>query len=955
MAHYDVFAFSTAASSIEMSDHKYTSWAGSAATNWALTSDEPIYANYFIPNLFSSLAFKLKNGVRWAITSGYADAIGFRADTGNAYAGTKRDIGTAIQNYLTDVTGNNNCSIHSWQVTTNSLQVALDGYLFGAYHDLYSNNTYTQHFDETTGVIEVTFSNGEKLTLRTKMTSLTKGKFTYLIDNPKFKYNNYDIYKDEPKYIEEFYYYDKATLYSLTTYPTKEDEDGNIVEDTDALPLGMFRYVYNKGTTVTTPKGVVTVQADTPASNTVLNINYGESVDDSNIIWRNVSYVIDGSDLALEKIIQIWAISQLTFHMVPIPWSPVKESSLYIDKNSNKYKQCVNYLKHIFSADIYSMIYKNIEETPNQQELANAYMMWGVNLNNRTQSGKKYLFILFKQIYQHYLVQRGLSAENIKDEWYTKQATLVTNYGPRQQTVISNHLMDLSGYISWYSYSGTVARGICWTGIVSRSVKGVAQAGAKTGQYFVEPCAVTSEPYVKKDIITTVTKPSGSGGDPNATVENTKTTTHTYYLTSPGVAFRYQDTNETYQEICVYNLTLYNPVGHYGIGNLFATIDATLANTAASFDYCMSKGEPIYKDNRTTIDSYGRPPEITGYIYKYDPKFMIGMAAGNQFVYDNAGSVYLGYQNVYQNVVIDFQTVNNQSVTFKPSIADDDSGFIIPFDLTMMENFPMSELNDLVTKGTYLIAESYHFEQPHYKGYKKWLAIVVTIIAIIIVIIVSIVTWGSGTAPASKIGAAICTAVGAAVGTTTYIVLMALCKILVAFVVAFLAKVLAKAIFGNSFIGTMFQIVITLVVCYYDAGGTLSGLSDYASSFEGVASIASTTLKGTADYFNTKNKSLTDEYNKFNSLDQQNQEQYNQKNKLLSSRMAELYNQTSNFNVSNYVNAITTRQTSPIYDGVLSGPTWNNALISYTDYSIDALTTELIDVDRYLEVDQAII
>ena len=46
MAHYDVFAFSTAASSIEMSDHRYTSWAGSAATNWALTSDEPIYANY---------------------------------------------------------------------------------------------------------------------------------------------------------------------------------------------------------------------------------------------------------------------------------------------------------------------------------------------------------------------------------------------------------------------------------------------------------------------------------------------------------------------------------------------------------------------------------------------------------------------------------------------------------------------------------------------------------------------------------------------------------------------------------------------------------------------------------------------------------------------------------------------------------------------------------------------
>ena len=949
MAHYDVFAFSTAASSIEMSNHQYTSWAGTIANNWVLTSDEPSYANYFIPNLFSSLAFRLKNGVRWAINSGYADAIGFRADTSNAYAGTKRDIGKAIQQYLIDTTGNSNCSIHSWQITTNSLQTALDGYLFGAYHDLYSNNTYTQHFDENTGVIKVTFSNGEKLTLNTKMTTLTQGKFTYLIDNPRFKYNNYSQFNHEPKYIEEFYYYDKATLYSLVTYPTKEDEDGNQVEDTDALPIGVFNYVFNRGNSVTTPNGKVVLQSNAPASNTVLNINYGESVDDTNIIWRNVSYVVDGSNSALEKIIQVWAVSQLTFHMVPVPWSPVKENSIYIDKNSNKYKQCSKYLKYIFKSDIYSMLYQNIADTPNQIELANAYMMWGINLNNKTQAGKKYLFILFKQIYQHFLMQRGLSSEDIKDEWYDKIVTFYTIYGPIQKTIKSNHIMDLQGYISWYSYSGTVARGICWTGITSQAKKGVAQVGAKKGQYFVEPCYISGE-HIETKTTTTSTSSGSYSPYPKEDTE-TKTTTYSYYLTSPGVSFKYQDTNETYQEICVYNLTLYNPVGHYGIGNWYSTIDATLANTANSFDYCMTKPETIYDENSDT--SHGEPT-VLGYKYSYDPYIPMKMAQGG-LVYDNAGSVYLGHQNVYQNVVIDFQTVNNVSITFKPTIADDDSGFIIPFDLTMMENFPMSELNDLVTKGTYLIAESYHFEQPHYKGYKKWLAIVVTIIMIIIVIVISIVSWGQGTAPASKIGAAICAAVDVAVGTATYFIIMALSKILVAFVVSFLAKVLAKAVFGDSFVGTMFQIVITLVVCYYDAGGTLDGLSDYASSLQGIASIVSNTLNGISGYMNQKNQSLVDETNKLNSLDQYYQDQYNQKNKMLSTKMTELYNQTSNFNVSNYINTITTRQTRPIYDGILTGPTWNTALTTYADYSIDALTTELIDVDRYLKLDVSLV
>ena len=191
MAHYDVFAFATAVTGIDMSTHQYTSWTGTMATNWVALSDETYFSNYFQNALFQGMSFRLKKGVRWAVNSGYANAIGFSADTSNAYAGSKLDVGKAIQSYLNNLTGSPKTVIHNYQVTTNSLQVALDGYLFGAYHELYSSNTYTQHFDENTGVITVTFSNKEKLTLKTTKQVISQGRFAYLLDNPKYKYNEH--------------------------------------------------------------------------------------------------------------------------------------------------------------------------------------------------------------------------------------------------------------------------------------------------------------------------------------------------------------------------------------------------------------------------------------------------------------------------------------------------------------------------------------------------------------------------------------------------------------------------------------------------------------------------------------------------------------------------------------------------------------------------------------------
>lgn len=915
MAHYDVFAFSTAVTGIDMSTHQYTSWIGTMATNWVALSNETYFSDYFQQALFQGMSFKLKTGVRWAVNSGYANAIGFSADTSNAYAGSKLDISKAIQSYLNNLTGSPKTVIHNYQVTTNSLQVALDGYLFGAYHELYSSNTYTQHFDENTGVITVTFSNKEKLTLKTTKQVLTQGRFAYLLDNPKYKYNEKTGESNgEDKYKLEYYVYDKIVLYTLTTYPTKENEDGEQVPDTDTEPLGVFNYTYNLGAGVKTPDGYKQIQANSPASITVLNINYSVSDDEDNVIYRNISYPLNGSNKDLDTIVAVWAKSQLTFNMIPVPWIPFKQGLYYIDKNSTTYTKCCQYVKRLFGKPLYPDLYKNVSDTPNQIEMANAYMMFGVNLNTKTQAGKKYLYILFKNIYQHFLTARGLTSEDIVNQWYTAKGE-PTWYAPYGSTFKSNKLFQLNGYISWYTNNGTTARGIVWVGMVSLSKKGIAQSGAKKGQYFVIPSGIEDEVISDEE----------------------DTIPHKYSATCPGVAFRYQDTNETYQEILVLGLALYNPVGHYGIGNTLSTIEATLANTANSFNYAMQHPK-VLKEADT---SYG-PGKVIEYQHYYDPMVIQTMASGG-YLYDNAGSVYFGHSNVYQNLVLNFQTVNNVKIEYKAEIADDDSGFIIPFDLTMMQNFPMSDLNDLITRGTFLISESYNFEQPHYKGWKKWIAIVVWIVVIIIFIIVTICTVGTGSGPyASSVFPAVAAFVGGGVVGT---IVTAALKIVVAVVIAMVVKAIAKAVFGNTFIGQVFQIVITVVVCYY------TGMFNGMESWQAGAEIAASAMGQIANYFNERTQALTAETNAFNSMAQTNHDYYNKKMKDLSSMYQDLYGQTSNIDIKNLVQTITSRQTNPIYDGIVNGSKWNNTLLSYTDDSTEILTSELINIDKYIDTD----
>lgn len=922
MAHYDVFAFATAVTGIDMSTHQYTSWTGTMATNWVALSDETYFSDYFHNALFQGMSFRLKTGVRWAVNSGYANAIGFSADTSNAYAGSKLDIGKAIQSYLNNLTGSPKAVIHNYQVTTNSLQVALDGYLFGAYHELYSSNTYTQHFDENTGVITITFSNKEKLTLNTTKQVLTQGRFAYLLDNPKYKYNEKTgESNEEDKYKLEYYVYDKIALYTLTTYPTKENEDGEQVPDTDAEPLGVFNYAYNLGAGVKTPDGYKQIQVNSPASITVLNINYSVADDEDNITYRNISYPLNGSNKDLDNIVTVWAKSQLTFNMIPVPWVPFKQGLYYIDKNSTTYTKCCQYVKRLFGKPLYPDLYKNVSDTPNQIEMANAYMMFGVNLNTKTQAGKKYLYILFKNIYQHFLTARGLTSEDIVNQWYTAKGES-TWYAPYGSIFKSNKLFQLNGYISWYTNNGTTARGIVWVGMVSLSKKGVAQAGAKKGQYFVIPSGIEDAPTILE----------------NEVVPNEKDTIpHKYSATCPGVAFRYQDTNETYQEILVLGLALYNPVGHYGIGNMRSTIEATLANTADSFNYAMQHPKVLKEINTP----YGTD-KIIEYQHYFNPMVIQEMAAGG-YIYDNAGSVYFGHSNVYQNLVLNFQTVNNVSIEYKAEIADDDSGFIIPFDLTMMQNFPMSDLNDLITRGTFLVSESYHFEQPHYKSWKKWISIVVWIVVIIIGIVVTVCSYGSisGHYAKSVFPAVVAFVGGGVVGT----IVTAALKLVVAVIIAMVVKAIAKAVFGNTFIGQVFQIIITVVVCYY------TGMFNGMEAWQAGAKITASAMGQIANYFNEQTQALTAETNAFNSMAEINHDYYNKKMKDLSSMYQDLYGQTSNIDIKNLVQTITSRQTNPIYDGIVNGSKWNNTLLSYTDDSTEILTSELLNLDKYIDTD----
>ena len=606
--------------------------------------------------------------------------------------------------------------------------------------------------------------------------------------------------------------------------------------------------------------------------------------------------------------------------MIPVPWIPFKQGLYYIDKNSVTYTKCCQYVKRLFGKPLYPDLYKNVSDTPNQIEMANAYMMFGVNLNTKTQAGKKYLYILFKNIYQHFLTARGLTSEDIVNQWYTAKGE-PTWYAPYGSTFKSNKLFQLNGYISWYTNNGTTARGIIWVGMVSLSKKGVAQAGAKKGQYFVIPSGIEDAPTILEDEV----------------ISNEYIIPHKYSATCPGVAFRYQDTNETYQEILVLGLALYNPVGHYGIGNTWSTIEATLANTANSFNYAMQHPKVL----KETDTSHGTD-KIIEYQHYFNPMVIQEMAAGG-YIYDNAGSVYFGHSNVYQNLVLNFQTVNNVSIEYKAEIADDDSGFIIPFDLTMMQNFPMSDLNDLITRGTFLVSESYHFEQPHYKGWKKWIAVVVWIVVIIIFIVVTICSVGTGSGPyANSVFPAVAAFVGG--GVVGAIVTAAL-KLVVAVVIAMVVKAIAKAVFGNTFIGQVFQIIITVVVCYY------TGMFNGMEAWQAGAKIAASAMGQIANYFNEQTQALTAETNAFNSMAEINHDYYNKKMKDLSSMYQDLYGQTSNIDIKNLVQTITSRQTNPIYDGIVNGSKWNNTLLSYTDDSTEILTSELLNLDKYIDTD----
>ena len=117
------------------------------------------------------------------------------------------------------------------------------------------------------------------------------------------------------------------------------------------------------------------------------------------------------------------------------------------------------------------------------------------------------------------------------------------------------------------------------------------------------------------------------------------------------------------------------------------------------------------------------------------------------------------------------------------------------------------------------------------------------------------------------------------------------------------------------------------------------------------AEIASTAMNQLADYFNQQTKALTAETNTNNSIAETTHDYYNKKRKDLSSMYQNLYGQSSNIDIKNLVQTITSRQTNPIYDGIVNGSKWNNTLLSYTDDSTEILTSELLNLDKYIDTD----
>ena len=897
MAHYDFFNFGTSTCSVADANQKQFKWFPDLITNYMVGYNTKEWNQYFQDSLLDNTATRLKAAIRWTYRSKLGSLLGFRYNLNSLYEGSTLSVETPLLEYLHSIHPEaESLSIQNWDITVFDLAWSVKCYLYKNYNSLFSSYSYSVTFDMDTGIGTVTFNDPDatEVKIEANKSVLTKQSYTHYVYNQNSWWKHF--VNSEDAFKKEIIYYD--SLYSMQT--------------------DVFRMDYVKSTQYANFEA---------ASSTVIYVTYSYTVktDEGTVIKHNalVHPVNHDTPEKLKEVIINDARINASSTVVPAPCLPLKNFGNFIDSNSQIAKLSTKYLYKAFNSKKIYLDLLNAVKKGNHAVVKHQYVLTGVSLSHPSPAAKKYWFTFANFIYEKWRDAREYSDGDIYDYW--------EGY--------SNYLYRLYGYLTWYDSSNIVQRGMAWTGIWKHQVEGIAFSGAKVGDYYIAPSTYEGTPCPTSTTI--IEKESnGSGGQ-----ETTKSYRAAIYSRCPGVSFRYQNTDKTYIEIIMFGLIYINPVGYFGSGvdprGILHKYSLSCQNIGARNDV-VNTGDIVYydeeiqeveNDTRLIHHSHQEIVKVPVYGALYDPiqgesSKLLGLLA------QCAGSVYVGIQNIYHNLVCNVQLGHKFEI--KMQSADDESGFIIPFDLVNMRRMGIFKLNDLMRSGLYVVSEYFKWDRVHYKRWKKWVGYILGAIIIIVAIVVAIYCPPAGASIGSVGGALI----GGGVLAT---IVIAICKLVIALAIAIVVKVIAKAIFGDSFIGIVFQTIATVVAMYYC--GCLNG---------NALSTTSSTVQIASDAYMDREK---DKVNKLKAeqlqieyKDIQAKTKYTSQMDLISKKMLAMSNPNSNFNVNVFINGLLLNSSKPCIDGIVPISTWNDTLTDWSSSFYDAYINDPLNMDQYLQL-----
>lgn len=918
MAHYDFFNFGTSVCSVADANQKQFKWFPDLITNYMISYNTSDWNKYFQDSLLENNATKLRTAIRWTYRSQLGSLLGYHYNLSSLYEGTKLSVETPLLEYLHSIHPEaESLSVQNWDITVFDLAWSVKCYLYKNYNSLFSSYSYSVTFDKDTGIGTVIFNNSDatEIKIEANKTILTKKSYTRYVYNQNYWWEHYSNHNAQT-FKQVVIYYD--SIYSMQT--------------------DVFRMDYVKDTQYATFEA---------ASSTVIYATYSYTVKtDTGIETRYGALIHPVNQDTPEKLKEVVindARINASSTVVPAPCLPLKNYGNYINGNSQIAKLSSKYLYKAFnSKKIYSDLLNAVQRNGNDFNVKHQYILTGVSLSHPSPAAKKYWFTFANFIYEKWRDARGYSDADIYDHWEGYY----------------NYLYRLYGYLSWYDASNAMQRGMAWTGIWKHQAEGVAFSGAKVGDYYIAPSYDIGTPCPSYNKIQNQSSSSDKDDDENKD-QYTRTAV---YSRCTGVSFRYQNTDKTFIEIIMYGLIYINPVGFFGYGvdprgilhnyslscqNIGTKGGSSTGNVVYQANEIVQVKVPASAAGSATTSNPNSPGHHTHYTTKeelktfpvygalYDPI----QGSGSQLLgllFQSAGSVYIGIQNIYHNLVCNVQLGHKFEI--KVESADDESGFIIPFDLVNMGRMGIFKLNDLMRSGLYVVSEYFKWDRVHFKRWKKWVGYILAAIIIIIAIIVSIWCPPAGAGLGGWGGA-----IGAAAGAVVGAIVVAICKLVIAMVIAIVVKVIAKALFGDTFIGMVFQTVATVVCMYYCGclgGGALStGLS-----------VATVALNNYSEYEQTKIEKIQTETNMVNIKAEKAQQDYKSHLDLVTKKLLALSNPKSNFNVNVFINGLLLNQSKPCIDGIMPIANWNDSLLSWTSTFHDTFISDQIDVSQYTQL-----